>query len=145
MTQTTNERDALENILHNLMDNVRDSVESNFDYPMHEMLNQTADEIQAALSSQEQGQAVACEYCNGTGDVHRADGEWLGECDCVKPKQPLAVPSGWKLVPIEPTNEMVEAAWKGLVHTGDMTHMVTKAIKAALLAAQLHPKASRYE
>ncbi|KQT52172.1 MULTISPECIES: hypothetical protein [unclassified Aureimonas] len=21
-----------------------------------------------------------CEYCDGTGDVHRADGEWLGEC-----------------------------------------------------------------
>lgn len=24
-----------------------------------------------------------CEYCDGTGDVHRADGEWMGECpDC---------------------------------------------------------------
>lgn len=23
-----------------------------------------------------------CSYCDGTGDVHRADGEWLGECDC---------------------------------------------------------------
>jgi len=21
-----------------------------------------------------------CEYCDGTGDVHRLDGEWLGEC-----------------------------------------------------------------
>jgi hypothetical protein len=21
-----------------------------------------------------------CEYCNGAGDVHRADGEWMGEC-----------------------------------------------------------------
>jgi hypothetical protein len=23
-----------------------------------------------------------CSSCDGTGDVHRADGEWLGECDC---------------------------------------------------------------
>ena len=24
-----------------------------------------------------------CPYCDGTGDVHRADGEWLGVCeDC---------------------------------------------------------------
>ena len=25
-----------------------------------------------------------CEYCDGTGDVHRADGEWLGSCDCTQ-------------------------------------------------------------
>ena len=24
----------------------------------------------------------ACPHCDGTGDVHRADGEWLGECHC---------------------------------------------------------------
>jgi hypothetical protein len=24
----------------------------------------------------------ACPHCNGTGDVHRADGEWLGICTC---------------------------------------------------------------
>jgi hypothetical protein len=29
-----------------------------------------------------------CEYCDGTGDVHRADGEWLGACTC-----PLGAPS----------------------------------------------------
>jgi hypothetical protein len=23
-----------------------------------------------------------CEYCDGTGDVHRADGEYMGKCDC---------------------------------------------------------------
>jgi len=23
-----------------------------------------------------------CPHCDDTGDVHRADGEWLGECDC---------------------------------------------------------------
>lgn len=27
--------------------------------------------------------ADTCEYCDGTGDVHRPDGEWLGKCDCV--------------------------------------------------------------
>ena len=26
--------------------------------------------------------AAHCEYCDGTGDVHRIDGEWLGTCDC---------------------------------------------------------------
>jgi hypothetical protein len=25
---------------------------------------------------------AACPYCDGTGDVHRADGEWLAVCDC---------------------------------------------------------------
>ena len=24
-----------------------------------------------------------CSYCDDTGDVHRADGEWLGKCTCV--------------------------------------------------------------
>lgn len=24
-----------------------------------------------------------CSACGGTGDVHRADGEWLGECTCI--------------------------------------------------------------
>jgi len=23
-----------------------------------------------------------CEHCDDTGNVHRADGEWLGSCDC---------------------------------------------------------------
>lgn len=27
-------------------------------------------------------EAKPCEYCDGTGDVCRADGEWLGTCDC---------------------------------------------------------------
>ncbi len=26
-----------------------------------------------------------CPTCDGTGDVHRADGEWLGVCDCGAP------------------------------------------------------------
>lgn len=28
------------------------------------------------------GPNARCPYCDGTGDVHRADGEWLGACDC---------------------------------------------------------------
>ncbi|WP_262880426.1 hypothetical protein [Pseudomonas paralcaligenes] len=31
-----------------------------------------------------------CETCDGTGDVHRADGEYLGECHCTKATQPAA-------------------------------------------------------
>ena len=38
---------------------------------------------------------VRCQTCDGTGDVHRSDGEWLGECHCVKTeqgeRQPVAV------------------------------------------------------
>lgn len=30
---------------------------------------------------------VRCQTCDGTGDVHRADGEWLGECQCAKAEQ----------------------------------------------------------
>lgn len=30
-----------------------------------------------------------CEYCGDTGDVHRTDGEWLGECTCGR-AMPLA-------------------------------------------------------
>lgn len=30
---------------------------------------------------------VRCQTCDGTGDVHRSDGEWLGECHCVKAEQ----------------------------------------------------------
>lgn len=25
---------------------------------------------------------AACQYCDGTGDVHRGDGQWLGSCTC---------------------------------------------------------------
>lgn len=29
---------------------------------------------------------ASCEYCDGSGDVHRADGEWLGECPICHPR-----------------------------------------------------------
>ena len=41
-------------------------------------LQDVALRAEAALS--QQAEPVRCEYCDGTGDVHRADGEWLGEC-----------------------------------------------------------------
>lgn len=36
------------------------------------------------MIEQEEAQAdeTLCEYCNGSGDVHRIDGEWLGRCHC---------------------------------------------------------------
>lgn len=39
-----------------------------------------------------------CEYCGGTGEVHRADGEWLGSCDCAASKAPPA-PAAREAVP----------------------------------------------
>lgn len=38
-------------------------------------------------ASQQQADPKRCEYCDGTGDVHRADGEWLGECTVCKEAQ----------------------------------------------------------
>lgn len=39
-----------------------------------------------------------CEYCDGTGDVHSFDGEWLGSCaECLPAAQPQ-VPEGYRLV-----------------------------------------------
>ncbi|MDF0490035.1 hypothetical protein PX554_18015 [Sphingomonas sp. H39-1-10] len=38
-------------------------------------------EAKAILASR-QPAGVRCGYCDGTGDVHRADGEWLGKCVC---------------------------------------------------------------
>lgn len=32
-----------------------------------------------------------CQYCDGTGDVHRADGEWLGTCHCAMRNEPAPV------------------------------------------------------
>lgn len=39
----------------------------------------------AAVGSEYNG--GRCTYCDGTGDVHRIDGEWLGECPDCKPKR----------------------------------------------------------
>lgn len=40
-------------------------------------------------------QPQPCEFCDDTGDVHRADGEWLGVCDCVAgDKLRSATPTG---------------------------------------------------
>ena len=40
------------------------------------------------VAAANEAEPVRCEYCDGTGDVHRADGEWLGgckECDAAEP------------------------------------------------------------
>lgn len=38
----------------------------------------------------EQRVSGRCFYCDDTGDVHRADGEWLGSCDCVPTTSPTS-------------------------------------------------------
>lgn len=70
--------------------------------------------VSTLTAAQQQGQAVACErcagsgtvtatdttrgpdghdfdadcpHCDGTGDVHRPDGEWRGRCNCAQPMQ----------------------------------------------------------
>lgn len=38
-----------------------------------------------------------CPYCDGTGDVHRISGEWLGSCDCAALSTPTTTEKGEKL------------------------------------------------
>jgi hypothetical protein len=33
------------------------------------------------MSNENGSPRFSCRYCGDSGDVHRADGEWLGECD----------------------------------------------------------------
>lgn len=52
--------------------------------------------LNAELAKQAAEPVDRCRYCDGTGDVHRADGEWLGNCDCgsSQPKPEQAVGDG---------------------------------------------------
>lgn len=99
-----------------------------------------------------------CPGCDGTGDVHRIDGEWLGTCHCPagtfsnpstfgKPTFGVAatpapavdaVPAGWQLVPIEPTRAMLNAA--AVADDGSQAHYLDayRATWAAMLAALSH-------
>jgi hypothetical protein len=45
---------------------------------------------------------IRCSYCDGSGDIHRADGEWMGECPCAKSVP--AIPDGFVLVSVETLN-----------------------------------------
>jgi hypothetical protein len=49
---------------------------------------------------------------------------------------PVSVPEGWKLVPMEPTLEMVEATWEDdAVMKADGYNAIRKAMYRAMLAA----------
>lgn len=48
-----------------------------------------------------------CHLCDCTGDIHSADGEWRGECPYCKPtQQPLTIPEGYKVVPVDRSYDM---------------------------------------
>lgn len=69
----------------------------------------------------------SCEYCDGTGDVHRADGEWLGECPYhsrTKVNMPKLVSAG----------AMREAAAKACRHTREIIGAATGSSIAMALA-----------
>lgn len=49
-----------------------------------------------------------CEFCDGTGEVHRTDGEWLGECTaCQKPAEQGAELSDEQMIDLQ-------KAWYGV-------------------------------
>jgi len=103
MTQTTLNKEEL--IALAVKSTATVSWDKEYFYFNQDSLSKLATLIESKLSDAKPvKQLVSCEYCDGTGDVHRVDGEWLGECDCIKPKQSLAVPSGFRIVPIKPSD-----------------------------------------
>lgn len=60
----------------------------------------------------------SCTYCGDCGDVHRADGEWLGECDCISAKLARA---NKKADQLEAKNKAAHTVLQALVHISDAT------------------------
>lgn len=55
--------------------------------PISERLDDIVDSVANAIvkctaPQQAEAQPATCQYCDGTGDVHSADGEWRGRCSC---------------------------------------------------------------
>lgn len=50
------------------------------------------------VAAANEAEPVRCEYCDGTGDVHRADGEWLGECKECDAAEPAPAQDGREAV-----------------------------------------------
>lgn len=70
----------------------------------------------------------ACTYCGDSGDVHRADGEWLGECDCISATLARATKKAGlydkmmeKCIDLEGDNEALRQSLQTLVHISDAT------------------------
>ena len=70
----------------------------------------------------------ACTYCGDSGDVHRADGEWLGECDCISATLARATKKAGlydKVVAectnLQGDNEALRQSLQTLVHISDAT------------------------
>lgn len=77
----------------------------------------------------------ACTYCGDSGDVHRADGEWLGECDCISATLARATKKAdlydkvmencinlqGELDQLKAKNKAAHAVLQALVHISDAT------------------------
>ena len=85
-----------------------------------------------------------CPECGGDGGFEFNDGDWrnCGRCDDVHtvPRSQaesairaalLTAPQGWRLVPIPPTDDMIDAAQDAHMPFGDMHFAITSAILAA--------------
>lgn len=71
----------------------------------------------------------ACTYCGDSGDVHRADGEWLGECDCISAKLARATNKAElydkvmaECVNLQGDNDALRQNLQTLVHISDATN-----------------------
>lgn len=83
----TDERDSLRAEIDQLkkqepVDSVllEDMVEGN--HPQYGRGLFTTDNCVKQLYLAAGAQPASCEYCDGTGDIHSADGKWFGRCNC---------------------------------------------------------------
>lgn len=91
------------------------------------------DRPRAAVGSEYNG--GHCTYCDGTGDVHRADGEWLGECpDCKPERAPVGDREAWELPDLRDLHRDIERVRNhdlGNDRMGDLLRGAMDMLKAA--------------
>jgi hypothetical protein len=87
----------------------------------NDLLNDCCDNLESLLKDNErlkggQGEPVACTSCDGSGEYIDAIGDWRGYCSCPagialknKPVPTSVAPDGWRLVPLHPTMDMLDA------------------------------------
>jgi len=87
-----------------------------------------------------------CSRCGGNGYLMRVDTKSMVKCDicdgtgkepeAVHPGPSGAVPAGWKIVPVKPTKEMIEAGDTALHDPDDLPEVYAAMLQAAPCATQ---------
>lgn len=69
-----------------------------------------AEQVYRAMLAAAPAPVERCANCDDTGDVHRADGEWLGECTC-------------SAAPVEPVKQTANVFWVLFDNTTDVKYI----------------------